>query len=88
MVQNQSKGLQKKAASRKADASHTKKGKRVIAPKRKDAVKHDQLKKTLSTKINRSIERQIVGAAGNSMLTIVRGEPTTDDPKGKNKKGK
>ncbi|EJT98671.1 hypothetical protein DACRYDRAFT_57082 [Dacryopinax primogenitus] len=74
MVQNQSKGMQKKAVSRKPDASHTKKGKRVIAPKKKDAVKHDQLKKSLSSKINRSIEKQIVGAAGNSKLTIVRNE--------------
>ncbi|KZT53124.1 hypothetical protein CALCODRAFT_486571 [Calocera cornea HHB12733] len=82
MVQNQSKGLQKKAVSaRKANASNLKKGRRVIAPKKKDAVKHEQLKKGLSAKINRSIENQIVGAAGNSMLTIVKGNPTADTKK-------
>ncbi|KAF8610592.1 hypothetical protein BDV93DRAFT_601582 [Ceratobasidium sp. AG-I] len=78
MVQGKTKGMQSKGTA-KATNKDPKKGKRVIAPKKAAAVKHASLQKSLSSKINNSIERQMVSAASAGKLTIMRsvGESST-----------
>ncbi|KAG9080549.1 hypothetical protein FS749_007983 [Ceratobasidium sp. UAMH 11750] len=71
MVQGKTKGMQSKGAAR-ATNKDPKKGKRVIAPKKAAAVKHASLQKSLSAKINNSIERQMASAASAGKLTIMR----------------
>ncbi|KAH9841827.1 uncharacterized protein C8Q71DRAFT_350161 [Rhodofomes roseus] len=76
MVQGQVKGLQKQKASGSRQAAkaaaQTKKGKRYVAPKNKDAVRHAAMHQQLSAKINRSIERQVASAASSGKLTIMK----------------
>ncbi|KZT64933.1 hypothetical protein DAEQUDRAFT_677662 [Daedalea quercina L-15889] len=76
MAQGQIKGLQKQKASSSRHAAkavaQTKKGKRYVAPKKKDAVKHAAMHKQLSAKINRSIEQQVASAASSGKLTIMK----------------
>ncbi|KIY67123.1 hypothetical protein CYLTODRAFT_422825 [Cylindrobasidium torrendii FP15055 ss-10] len=77
MAQGKTKGLQTKAPGGNARhaqraASGTKKGKRVIPPKKTVLVKQAQLHKNLSAKINRSIEQQMVTAASAGKLTIMK----------------
>ncbi|KAF9007663.1 hypothetical protein BDZ89DRAFT_1079353 [Hymenopellis radicata] len=77
MAQGKTKGLQAKspaAASRHAAkaAAGTKKGKRHIPPKKTVLVKQAQMQKSLTAKINKSIEQQMVTAASAGKLTIMR----------------
>ncbi|KAL0960658.1 hypothetical protein HGRIS_005688 [Hohenbuehelia grisea] len=77
MVQGKTKGLQSKgssSASRHAAkaAANPKKGKKYIPPKKEVLVKQAAMKKTLSAKINKSIERQMVSAASAGKLTIMK----------------
>ncbi|KAI5120765.1 hypothetical protein M0805_004728 [Coniferiporia weirii] len=77
MAQGKSKGLQVKAESSRhaaKAAANMKKGRRAIAPKRAAAVKQAALHKTLSAKINRSIEQQAASAVSPGALTIMRPE--------------
>lgn len=71
MVQGKTKGMQSKGPARAANKD-PKKGKRVIAPKKAAAVKHASLQKSLSAKINNSIERQMASAASSGKLTIMK----------------
>ncbi|VDB91899.1 unnamed protein product [Peniophora sp. CBMAI 1063] len=76
MVQGNTKGLQKKSGgnSRHAQkaAANMKKGRRSVAPKKAQAVKHAAMRKELSAKINRSVEQQMVNAASSGPLTIMK----------------
>ncbi|EPS94724.1 hypothetical protein FOMPIDRAFT_1133793 [Fomitopsis schrenkii] len=76
MAQGQVKGLQKAkpSGSRHAAkaAAQPKKGKRYVAPKKKDALKHAAMHQQLSAKINRSIEQQVASAASSGKLTIMK----------------
>ncbi|KAB5596383.1 hypothetical protein CTheo_20 [Ceratobasidium theobromae] len=71
MVQGKTKGMQSKGPGR-VNSKDPKKGKRVIPPKKAAAVKHASLQRTLSAKINNSIERQMVNAASPGKLTIMK----------------
>ncbi|KDN51864.1 hypothetical protein RSAG8_00415, partial [Rhizoctonia solani AG-8 WAC10335] len=71
MVQGKTKGMQSKGPARAANKD-PKKGKRVIPPKKAAAVKHSSLQKSLSAKINNSIERQMAVAASSGKLTIMK----------------
>ncbi|CAE6518335.1 unnamed protein product [Rhizoctonia solani] len=71
MVQGKTKGMQSKGPARAANKD-LKKGKRVIPPKKPAAVKHASLQKSLSAKINNSIERQMANAASSGKLTIMK----------------
>jgi len=75
MVQGKTKGLQAKASSSRhaaKAAANTKKGKRHIAPKKTALVKQAALHQSLSAKINKSIEQQMVTAASSGKLTIMK----------------
>ena len=75
MVQGKTKGLQAKAGNARhaaKAASSTKKGKRSIPPKKASLVKQAQMHQSLSAKINKSIETQMVAAASSGKLTIMR----------------
>ncbi|TFL02315.1 hypothetical protein BDV98DRAFT_603540 [Pterulicium gracile] len=75
MVQGKTKGLQAKGGNARhaaKAASSTKKGKRNIPPKKPTLVKQAQMHQTLSAKINKSIETQMVAAASSGKLTIMR----------------
>jgi hypothetical protein len=86
------KGLQSKAASSRhaaRAAANTKKGQRHVAPKKAVLMKQAAMKKSLTAKINKSIENQMVSAASSGKLTIMKN--TTDEgsstkPTGKAKK--
>ncbi|XP_006462702.1 hypothetical protein AGABI2DRAFT_72803 [Agaricus bisporus var. bisporus H97] len=75
MVQGKTKGLQSKAPSARhahKAAANTKKGKRAVPPKKVALIKQAQMHKTLSSKINKSIEQQMVSAASAGKLTIMK----------------
>ncbi|KAF9013455.1 hypothetical protein BDQ17DRAFT_1176919, partial [Cyathus striatus] len=76
MVQGKTKGLQAKGgnASRHAakSAANTKKGKKYAPPKQPILVKQAAMTKSLTAKINKSIERQMVSAASSGKLTIMK----------------
>ncbi|KAF8527472.1 hypothetical protein BU17DRAFT_39841 [Hysterangium stoloniferum] len=74
MVQGQTKNLQRKKESRASQKKQApKKGQRSIPPKKAAAVKHATLQKSLSAKINNSIERQMASASESSgKLLIVK----------------
>ncbi|KAJ7600998.1 hypothetical protein C8J56DRAFT_1038608 [Mycena floridula] len=77
MTQGKSKGLQAKASGSSARhaaraAASMKRGKRVIPPKKAALVKQASMHQTLSAKINRSIEQQMVTAASSGKLTIMK----------------
>ncbi|KAJ7069879.1 hypothetical protein C8F01DRAFT_1246051 [Mycena amicta] len=86
MVQGKTKGLQAKAPSarhaHKAAAS-AKKGQRFIAPKKTTLVKQAAVQKSLTAKINKSIEQQMVAAASSGKLTIMRNPNQGSSGKGK-----
>ncbi|KAK7469117.1 hypothetical protein VKT23_003608 [Stygiomarasmius scandens] len=95
MVQGKTKGLQSKAPSQRHAAkvaANTKKGKRYIPPKKASLVKQASMHKDLSAKINKSIEQQMVSAAGSSgKLTIMKpsaDEGSSSTSKSKSKSGK
>ncbi|KAJ3755973.1 hypothetical protein EV361DRAFT_948862 [Lentinula raphanica] len=75
MAQGKTKGLQAKAPSQRQAqkaAATTKKGKRYIPPKKAALVKQATMHKTLTAKINKSIEQQMVSAASAGKLTIMK----------------
>ncbi|KAJ4001708.1 hypothetical protein F5050DRAFT_1722793 [Lentinula boryana] len=75
MAQGKTKGLQAKAPSQRhaqKAASSMKKGKRHIPPKKTALVKQATMHKTLTAKINKSIEQQMVTAASAGKLTIMK----------------
>ncbi|PFH53938.1 hypothetical protein AMATHDRAFT_136226 [Amanita thiersii Skay4041] len=74
MVQGKTKGLQSKAPSSRHSSKsvNPKKGKKYIAPKKSNLVKQASIHKALSTKINKSIEEQMVAAASSGKLTIMK----------------
>jgi len=77
MVQGKTKGLQQKSGNNSRHAAkaaaNMKKGKRTIAPKKEALLKQAALHKSLSSKINASVEKQMVNAASAGKLTIMRG---------------
>jgi len=75
MVQGKTKGLQAKTASSKQTkkAAETKKGKRYIPPKKAALVKQATMRQSLTAKISKSIEQQMVSAASPGKLTIMKG---------------
>ncbi|KAH6912528.1 hypothetical protein BKA70DRAFT_1422106 [Coprinopsis sp. MPI-PUGE-AT-0042] len=82
MVQGKTKGtasprLPNPRHAQKA-AANLKKGRVAIPPKKAPLVKQDKLRKSLSAKINRSVEGQMVAAASSGKLTIMK---NTIDPK-------
>ncbi|PPQ72291.1 hypothetical protein CVT26_007121 [Gymnopilus dilepis] len=90
MAQGKTKGLQAKASNNSRHAAkaaaNTKKGKRAIAPKKPILVKQAAMKKELTAKINKSIERQMVSAASSGPLTIMKNtipEASSSDTKSK-----
>ncbi|KAK2465218.1 hypothetical protein APHAL10511_002572 [Amanita phalloides] len=87
MVQGKTKGLQNKSPSNRQKSANPKKGKKYIAPKKPALVKQAAMHKVtipivvktctqsiqaLSTKINKSIEAQMVSAASSGKLTIMK----------------
>ncbi|KAF8908930.1 hypothetical protein CPB84DRAFT_1766382 [Gymnopilus junonius] len=75
MAQGKTKGLQSKIANTRhaaRSAANTKKGKRDVAPKKPILMKQAAMKKDLTAKINKSIERQMVSAASSGPLTIMK----------------
>ncbi|KAF7982926.1 hypothetical protein HWV62_25212 [Athelia sp. TMB] len=92
MVQGKTKGLQSKASSSRhaqKAAANTKKGQRHIAPKKLALVKQASMKQSLTAKINRSIETQVVSAASSGKLTIMKSstdEGSSTKPSGKARK--
>ncbi|KAF9046407.1 hypothetical protein BJ165DRAFT_1527507 [Panaeolus papilionaceus] len=75
MVQGKTKGLQAKATNTRhaaKAAANMKKGLRHIAPKKPVLIKQAAMKKDLTAKINKSIERQMVSAASAGKLTIMK----------------
>ncbi|KIJ25183.1 hypothetical protein M422DRAFT_775516 [Sphaerobolus stellatus SS14] len=78
MVQGTNKTLQKKTPSRAQQKKPVlKKGQRVIAPKKAAAIKHVTLQKSLSAKINTSVERQMATVTeSRGKLTIVKSAGT------------
>ncbi|KAG8969989.1 hypothetical protein FRC03_012442 [Tulasnella sp. 419] len=75
MAQGSSK-LASKPQSSRHSKNTPKKGKRVIPPKKQPAIQHAKLKKSLSAKINNSIEQQMVAAASSGKLTIMKPSST------------
>ncbi|KAL7423352.1 hypothetical protein Q5752_002655 [Cryptotrichosporon argae] len=74
MAQGNTKGLKSKAASGGRKKGGTmKKGRREIAPKQVDRVREKVHQKQLSSKINNSIEKQMVQAASAGKLSIMKG---------------
>ncbi|KAJ2913920.1 hypothetical protein MD484_g6503, partial [Candolleomyces efflorescens] len=75
MVQGKTKGLQMKGPNARhahKAAANTKKGQRAIAPKKAGLVKQAKMQQSLSAKISKSIERQMVDAASSGKLTIMK----------------
>ncbi|KAI9443488.1 hypothetical protein H4582DRAFT_1198874 [Lactarius indigo] len=84
MVQGTTKGLRAKANnnarhSHKA-AANTRKGRRVVAPKKAAAITQASMHKALSAKINKSVEQQMVNAASSGKLTIMKNAGTDRRP--------
>ncbi|KAI0301163.1 hypothetical protein B0F90DRAFT_1719785 [Multifurca ochricompacta] len=80
MVQGTTKGLKAKANNNTRHihkvAANTKKGRRIVAPKKAAAIKHASMHKALSAKINNSVEQQMVNAASSGKLTIMKSAGT------------
>ncbi|ETW81817.1 hypothetical protein HETIRDRAFT_317149 [Heterobasidion irregulare TC 32-1] len=75
MVQGKTKGLQAKTANPRhahKAAANMKKGRRDVAPKKTVLVKQAVMHKSLSAKINKSVEQQMVNAASSGKLTIMK----------------
>ncbi|PPR05398.1 hypothetical protein CVT24_008012 [Panaeolus cyanescens] len=75
MVQGKTKGLTSKSPNPRhaaKAAANMKKGLRNIAPKKPVLIKQAAMKKDLTAKINKSIERQMVSAASSGKLTIMK----------------
>jgi len=71
-------GLKGKAPSSRhaaKAAANPKKGKRAVPPKKAVAVAQAARKQSLSAKINRSVEQQMVAAASAGKLTIMKNQP-------------
>lgn len=87
MAQGAGKLKAKSPSGGRKDAGKVKKGKRVVPPKNKQRVAEAAQKKALSTKINASIEQQLVKEASRGKLTIMKstGELAAGAGKGKDK---
>ncbi|ORY25365.1 hypothetical protein BCR39DRAFT_590220 [Naematelia encephala] len=86
MAQGTTKGLKAKSQSGgRKKTGQTKKGKRVVPPKDKQRIQERSHQKSLSSKINNSIEKQMVQAASAGKLTIMRGAGEVDAGAGKGK---
>ncbi|KAI9465045.1 hypothetical protein BJY52DRAFT_1101684, partial [Lactarius psammicola] len=76
MVQGTTKGLRAKANNNVRHthkvAANTRKGRRVVAPKKATAITQASMHKALSAKINKSVEQQMVNAASSGKLTIMK----------------
>ncbi|KAF7314278.1 hypothetical protein MKEN_00900400 [Mycena kentingensis (nom. inval.)] len=86
MAQGKTKLQSKAPSARQAHkaATTTKKGKRFIAPKKTSLVKQHAVQKSLTAKINASIETQMVSAAASSgKLTIMKNTNEGSSKKGK-----
>ncbi|KAF7291594.1 hypothetical protein HMN09_01250500 [Mycena chlorophos] len=86
MAQGKTKGLQSKQTTSRAAhkaSTTTKKGKRYVPPKKTSLVKQAAVQKTLTAKINKSIEEQMVAAASGGKLTIMKN--ASDAPSEKTK---
>lgn len=84
MVQGKTKGLQNKASSSRQAAkaaANPKKGKRYIPPKKTALVKQASMRQSLTAKINKSIEQQMVSAASAGKLTIMKNTVDAEPPK-------
>ncbi|KAG9001361.1 hypothetical protein FRB94_007920 [Tulasnella sp. JGI-2019a] len=78
MAQGTSKLSSTKSTSYRRVNKDLKKGARVIPPKKAAAIKSLKLHKSLSAKINNSVEQQMVSAASSGKLTIMKATiPTT-----------
>ncbi|KAH7913409.1 hypothetical protein BJ138DRAFT_1134096 [Hygrophoropsis aurantiaca] len=80
MVQGKTKGLQSKASSSRhaaKAAAAPKKGKRYIPPKKASLVQQASMRQSLTAKINKSIETQMVTAASSGKLTIMKNASDT-----------
>jgi hypothetical protein len=80
MAQGNSKGLASAAGSGGRQSKHAqnpKKGARSIPPKKLGAVVRRTMQKNLSSKINNSIEKQMVTAASGGKLTIMKNKGDT-----------
>ncbi|KIK69636.1 hypothetical protein GYMLUDRAFT_236138 [Collybiopsis luxurians FD-317 M1] len=91
MAQGKTKGLQKKAPSQRHSqkaAASTKKGKRIVPPKKPALVKQATMHKNLTAKINKSIEQQMVSAASSGKLTIMKNEAPSKKSKSAGKSRK
>ncbi|KAK1926631.1 hypothetical protein DB88DRAFT_482515 [Papiliotrema laurentii] len=86
MAQGNTKGLKAKATSGgRKKTGKMQKGRRDIAPKNAQKVKERSQHKQLSSKINNSIEKQMVQAASAGKLTIMRSQGELEAGKGKGK---
>ncbi|WVN88891.1 UPF0390 protein [Cryptococcus depauperatus CBS 7841] len=83
-----SKAKGKSVGSQRKNTGKTKPGKREVAPKDRLRVLERSQKKQLSSKINSSIEKQMVQAASAGKLTIMRSVGETEAGDGKDVKGK
>jgi hypothetical protein len=92
ILQGKTKGLQTKGASSRhaaKAAANTKKGQRHVAPKKAALVKQATMKRSLTAKINKSIEKSMVNAASSGKLTIMKNatdEGSSSKPTGKGRK--
>jgi len=90
MVQGKTKGLQSKTSSSRQAAkaaANPKKGKRYIPPKKIALVKQASTRQSLTAKINKTIERQMVSAASAGKLTIMKNTADTEPQKKPGGKG-
>ncbi|EGN92136.1 hypothetical protein SERLA73DRAFT_117768 [Serpula lacrymans var. lacrymans S7.3] len=85
MVQGKTKGLQNKASSSRhaaKAAANPKKGRKHIPPKKAVLVQQASMHRSLSAKINHSIEKQMVSAASSGKLTIMKNTTDGESSKG------
>ncbi|AFR94765.1 hypothetical protein C343_02844 [Cryptococcus neoformans C23] len=78
----------KSGGSQRKNTGKTKPGKREVAPKDRQRVLERSQKKQLSSKINNSIEKQMVQAASVGKLSIMRNVGELESGEGKDSKAK
>ncbi|WOO77887.1 UPF0390 protein [Vanrija pseudolonga] len=84
MAQGAAKGLKaKKESGGRKKGGKLPKGRREFAPKKLDHVREKITTKKLSSKINNSIEKQMVNAASSGKLTIMKNKGDLEAGKGK-----
>lgn len=72
MAQGNPKLNSQKSSAKRVSAQQPKKGRRTIPPKKQAAVKHAAHHNSLSSKINKSIESQILASASGEKLSILK----------------